>query len=370
MDRDVTREQRALLDSSVRFIEQACPLSALRAGAHRDRQHALDYSRRAADLGWFSMLVPERLGGGNISGNGLLDAALIAYQRGRLLQPGNFVATNTVAYALAETASADQTKVLTVLMSGEESAAWVVPEVYGPGGGSLIATGTSRGYELNGSASFVVEAEAASWLLVTESAPGRRQFLLPATSPGLTITALESLDLCRQYANVEFTNVLAAPADVVDAARAETLVDEQLAIAATLTAAETVGAMDRDLELAVQYAKDRVTFGRPIGSYQAIKHLLADTSMYLEMSKALVSAAAASLGAREEYGVNAASIAKAFVSEHGQELAQHCFQVFGGIGFTWEHDQHLYLRRIAADGAAFGDPSWHREHLCQLSGLQ
>ncbi len=127
--------------------------------------------------------------------------------------------------------------------------------------------------------------------------------------------------------------------------------------------------MDYELGLTVQYAKDRIAFGRPIGSFQGIKHPLADTSLNLEMSKAVTLAAARHLAAGDPYGVQAASMAKAFVGDCGIDLAQTCFQVFGGIGFTWEHDQHLYLRRLTSDAALYGDPTWHRERLCQLGAL-
>jgi alkylation response protein AidB-like acyl-CoA dehydrogenase len=146
------------------------------------------------------------------------------------------------------------------------------------------------------------------------------------------------------------------------------LVARQLAIACILTLAETIGAMDQELGTTVGYAKERIAFGRPIGSFQAIKHLLADTSLALEMCKAVAVPAAQSVGS-EDYGLEAASIAKAFVGDSGIDLAQSCFQVFGGIGYTWEHDQHLFLRRITTDAALFGDPSWHRERLCRLAGL-
>jgi len=165
------------------------------------------------------------------------------------------------------------------------------------------------------------------------------------------------------HARVPSSALLRAPETVVE------LLDRQLAVAATLTAAEAVGAMDHEFEMTLQYAKDRIAFGRPIGSFQAVKHLLADTSLSLEMSKAVVLAAARTLGSDDDYGPQAASIAKALVGEAALELAQSCFQIFGGIGYTWEHDQHLYLRRLTTDAGLFGDADWHREHLCQLAGL-
>src|SRR5207302_8197712 len=119
------------------------------------------------------------------------------------------------------------------------------------------------------------------------------------------------------------------------------LVDQELAIACVLNTAECVGAMDHDFEMTLQYAKDRIAFGRPIGSFQAVKHVLADTSLALEMSKAITLAAARTVGSEDPYGREAASMAKSFVGDAGIDLAQSCFQIFGGIGFPWEHDQHL-----------------------------
>ena len=127
--------------------------------------------------------------------------------------------------------------------------------------------------------------------------------------------------------------------------------------------------MAHEFAMTLQYAMDRIAFGRPIGSFQAVKHLLADTSLAIEMSKSVVLAAARSLGDDDGYGVEAASIAKALVGEAAIEQAQNCFQVFGGIGYTWEHDQHLYLRRLTTDAGLYGDAAWHRERLCQLAGI-
>ena len=379
MDRSARDDQRILLDASARFIADVCPLRSVREKVFDDPAHHADYRSRVAELGWFSMLVPERLGGGSVSGNGVLDAALIAYKRGAGLQPGAFVPTNVVAYALADSGNEDQqTKILPRLVAGEDSAAWVVgaPAVHRADGG-VRAVAVGDGYQLRGSATFVQDAASTSWLLVTaESESGLSQFLVAPDEPGVSTTPLDGLDLTRKFAEVRFDEALVSAAAVVgQAGQAADLVDRQLAIACVLTAAETVGAMDRDFETALQYAKDRIAFGRPIGSFQAVKHLLADTSLLLEMSKATVLAAAESLntsgddGSAYGYGLEAASMAKALVGDSGIELAQNCFQVFGGIGFTWEHDQHLYLRRITTDAALFGDSTWHRERLCQLSGL-
>ena len=141
-------------------------------------------------------------------------------------------------------------------------------------------------------------------------------------------------------------------------------------VAAVLTAAEVIGTMHADLDLAVRYAQDRIAFGRPIGSFQAIKHLLADCSLWLEMSKGIVAAAASAVGDDAPEGPQLAHAAKSFVAERAIDLAHGCFQVYGGIGFTWEHDQHLFLRRIAADACNYGSAGWHRRELLASTGIE
>jgi alkylation response protein AidB-like acyl-CoA dehydrogenase len=370
VDSVVTDEQRALLDVSTRFMEDTCPLRVVRDGAWKDDAFATSYRRQAAELGWYSMLVPESLGGGSISGNGVLDAALIAYKRGGLLQPGSFVGTNVVAYTLARTGSDElREKVLPSLLSGATSASWAAA---GVGDGGVDARPTDDGgLELSGVKRAVQDVDASSWLLVTCTTDvGPAQVLVAAVAPGVTVTELDSLDITRCFAEVRFDRARVPAASVVGAPGAEGgLRAKQLAIACTLIAAESVGAMDHDFEMTVQYAKDRIAFGRPIGSFQAEKHQLADASLALEMSKAIALAAAQTVGADDDYGPAAASMAKAFVGESGVDLAQACFQVFGGIGYTWEHDQHLYLRRITTDAGLFGGAAWHREYLCQLAGI-
>ena len=361
MDSDATNDQRALLEVSNRFIDDTCPLRAVRDGAWRDAAFAESYRRQAAELGWFSMLVPESHGGGNVSGNGALDAALIAYRRGRGLQPGSFVGTNVVAWAVATGGSeALRAEALPALIAGEAAGSWGragTVEARPAGDGGLVLSGTN---------SAVQDVDASSWLLVTATSPdGPVQALVAADTPGVTVTELDSLDITRRFFAVRFDDV-PVPADaVVDGG----LVERQLAIACALLTAETVGAMAFDFEMTLQYAKDRIAFGRPIGSFQGVKHQLADTSMALEMSKAVALAAARTVGEDGGYGPQAASIAKSFVGEAGVDLVQTCFQVFGGIGYTWEHDQHLYLRRITTDAGLYGDAAWHREHLCQLAGI-
>ncbi len=378
MDIDLTQDQAMLSEASARFIEDVCPLTQVRARAYDDPAYAADYRRRAGELGWFAMLVPEEAGGGTVSGNGVMDAAVIAYQRGGMLQPGSFVGTNVAAYALAVGGSDEQReKVLPNLLAGEESASWLAS---GPAGREaqtqtpetgLRAERHGNGYVVRGTKCFVEGPDRPAWLLVTASTDdGPIQFLLPSDTPGLNVDPVEGLDISRRFSEVRCDGAeVSVDMAIGTASQTTDFLDRQLAIACVLTVAESVGAMSQIFNLTVQYAKDRIAFGRPIGSFQAVKHQLADTSLLLEMSKALATAAAQAIGVWDGYGPQAASMAKAFVGDCGVELVQNCFQVFGGIGYTWEHDQHLYLRRITTDSLLYGPPSWHRERLCELSGI-
>jgi alkylation response protein AidB-like acyl-CoA dehydrogenase len=364
VDEDVTEEQRLVLDASARLIDKTYPIERLRELINSNDVLDLDYCRQAAELGWYSFVVPEELGGGSVSDNGVVDAVLVAYTRGRALAPDPFVGTNVVAYAVATAGSPDQrAQLLPTLLSGDRSAAWAIE-------GKVLATAVGEGYELDGRATFVQDVGSDGWILITASAEGgASQFLLEPGTAGVTTTVVSSLDVTRRFVDVVFERATVPSASLLGEWRgADEIVSRQLALACVLTAAESVGAMDAELALTVAYAKDRIAFGRPIGSFQAVKHLLADTSLSVEMSKAVVASAARSVGTGE-YGEESASIAKALVGDSGIELAHNCFQVFGGIGYTWEHDQHLYLRRLTTDAAIYGNPATHRERLCQLSGL-
>jgi alkylation response protein AidB-like acyl-CoA dehydrogenase len=375
---DLTDDQRLLMETSRRFIEERFPLTSVRdladGGADSADSAKAAYTRDAAKLGWFAMLVPGEHGGRTVSGNGLVDAAIIAWERGRRLQPGRFVGTNVVAYALAREGHPDlRSMVLPGLLAGEQTASWAIAGPPGddrPGAG-VRAEGREGGYLLNGRKSMVQDPDGADWLLVTaEVDGGPGQFLVAKGTEGVTVDPRSGLDLTRSFGEVHLHDVaVPASAAVGTPGRAGDLIERQLSVACVLTVSETVGAMEHDFDLALAYAKERIAFGRPIGSFQAVKHLLADTSLLLEMSKAAATAAARTVGDADGDAPEAASIAKAFVGDCAVDLAQNCFQVFGGVGFMWSHDQHLYLRRLTVDAALYGSPAQHRERLCRLAGV-
>jgi alkylation response protein AidB-like acyl-CoA dehydrogenase len=368
---DMSSDQQLFVETAIKFAESARPISTASERMSTSVAEQRDYRRQSAELGWFAMLADEDFGGGTVSGGGMLDAVLIADVRGQRLQPGAFAATNAVCYAISQDGSDQQkAEVLADVVSGEHGIAWAMSGVTDTAPG-IRAEHTDTGIVLSGSAALVQDAHLSRWLLVTATGPaGRCQYLIETAQPGISVAVLDGLDLTRTFCSVEFDAVVVPTrATVGQSGTGDTLVERQLDIAAILTAAEAVGAMNSDFELAVQYAKDRIAFGRPIGSFQAVKHLLVDTSLDLEMSKAIVVAAARAVDRGDADASQLASMAKAFVSDSAITLSQNCFQVFGGIGFTWEHDQHLYLRRLAVDSIIYADASWHRERVCRLAGL-
>jgi alkylation response protein AidB-like acyl-CoA dehydrogenase len=374
MDLDLTDDQELLRDTTARFIEADCDLVHVRALADSPTGVDDGYLAKGAELGWFALLVPEELGGGSISGSGLRDAVVIAEERGRQLQPGPFVPANVVAFALAQAGSDElRASVLPGLLDGSAVATWAVA---GPGGGwepgsGVQASAQGAGWVLDGRATLVQDAPLADWILVAATSPdGPSQFLLPASAPGLRVEPLESLDLTRRFGEVVLEGVAVdASAAVGEPGAAGDLIERELQVATVLTVAESVGAMSRIFEIALDYAKARTAFGRPIGSFQAIKHSLADTGLLLEMAQGMATAAARAVGDGRPDAGEVASMAKALVGDNGVALSQSCFQVFGGIGYTWEHDQHLFLRRLALDALLYGEPAAHRERICQLHGL-
>ncbi len=365
-------EQQMLLDTSARLMDTAMDLAAVRRRVDGSEVDGAGYARAAAELGWWGFLAAEAQGGGSASGNGVLDASLIAAERGARLQPLPFVGHSVVVHCLSRVASRDHDAALADLVAGASSATWISgahPDGDPAAGLALVPQGS--GHRLDGVAEVVPDGPECAWFLVTADGPsGPAQVLVAADGPGVHVRTIEGFDATRRWATVTFDAVPIDGGAQVAAPGLDTavLIGEQVAIAAVLAAAETVGAMHAEFAMALAYAKDRIAFGRPIGSFQAIKHLLADTSLLLEMSKGLVAGAARAVGAGAPDGFELAHAAKAFVGERGVELTQSCFQVFGGIGYTWEHDHHLFMRRVAADAACFGSPTWHRRQLGRSVG--
>jgi alkylation response protein AidB-like acyl-CoA dehydrogenase len=315
------------------------------------------------------MFVPESLGGIAESANGVVDAAIIAEELGRVVFTGPFLPVNVVAFAVAQEGSDAQRKeVLPPLASGELIATWCFD---GPGPVGVQAIPRGAGYVLEGASGFVQDAHVADRLLVTASTDGGlTQFLVSRAMAGMTISPLETLDLGRRLSRVRF-DAVDVPDDAIVgvAGAAAQAVERQLELALALQCAETVGVVDRAFEFTLEYAKERVAFGRAIGSFQALKHRFADHLMWLEAAKAVTDYAASAVQRDAVDAAIAASIAKSHVGRSATVIVRDCVQMHGGIGLTWEHDLHLYLRRAVSNEELWGPPAAHHERLCQIVGV-
>ena len=369
---DLTADQRLLQSATAEFLEKSCPVSATRALHDASRSFDRETWRRGAELGWASLIVPEELGGGSVSGEGLVDAAIIAEQFGRLAAPGPFLAVNVVAAALAEASNAgDHAALIERLLAGEAIGTWAccAPDRgWDPAAGAVEAAPDGGGYRLTGIHERVEAATDADVLLVLARTPeGLAQFVVPRDAEGLSVSALTSLDLTRGFGRVAYDGVRAAGAALVGAVgEAETAVERQFQIAVVLQCAELVGAVEKVLEFTRRWMFDRFTFGRPLASYQALKHRFADMTLWSHAAQATTAAAAAAVARRQDDAGQLVSIAKAYAGQRATDIIQDCVQLHGGLGVTWEHDIHVYLRRATVDRVTWGSPSEHRRRVADL----
>jgi alkylation response protein AidB-like acyl-CoA dehydrogenase len=372
---NLTPEQALFRDTTRGFLEKEAPLTKVRELAAGPVGFDPAWWRRGAELGWASMLVAPAMGGDSISGNGIADMAIVAEEMGKLVSPGPLVPVNVVAQALSEAANAkDHAEVIEQLMSGAAIASWAV---YEPGHGwdldgiAVTAVRDGDDYLLTGTKDRVDSGDQADYLLVTarlaDVDTGLAQFLVPVTAPGVTVTRDQSLDLVRRFATVRLEGVRVSSSGLVGApGEGAAAAARQLQAAVALQCAELTGAAGRVFEFTVQWAFDRYSFGRPLASYQALKHRFADMRLWLEASQAVAGAAARAAAAGGPEAAELTSVAKAYIGERATDIIQDCVQLHGGIGVTWEHDIHLYLRRATVDRALWGTPSEHRRLLADI----
>jgi alkylation response protein AidB-like acyl-CoA dehydrogenase len=354
---DLKPDQEFFRETTAKFLDDQVPASRLQEmAATIPADWEASYWRRGAELGWTSLLVSEKAGGGSISDQGLVDLSVIAHEFGRHAAPGPLLGANVVAATLSDTGT--HADVLAELLAGTAVAAWcgglraVTIDVRADGT-DLVLNGLSRPVEAAGQ---------AKYLLVTGITDGAlTQVLVAADAPGITITPLRTPDYSRHYAAVTFTDVRVPAAAVAGSpGQAAGQAERQLQIALVIAAAETVGAMQAGFDMTLAWAFDRYSFGRPLASYQALKHRFADLKSWLEASHAITDAAAAAVAEHSGRAGELASAAKAYVGQYGPELMQDCVQLHGGIGLTREHDLHLYLRRVTTNAMLYGTPADHR----------
>jgi len=371
---DLSDDQQFFQETVRRYVETEMPPSKVRELHDEPAGFESGWWQGGAELGWGSFLIPEELGGGSISGRGAVDLAIVAEELGRTVAPGALLPVNVVADTLVRVGSAEQQEaVLPGLISGDHLAAWCFHE---PGGRwtaadvGLTAEPTDDGFSLSGTKTAVEAGSQAAHLLVTAVAPqGLTQFLVSAEAEGVVSSPQSSLDLSKRFAEVRFENVKVGPGDVVGAlGGAADDVRRQLDVAMMLQCSESAGSIGRVFEFTTEYAFDRFSFGRPLASYQALKHRFADMKLWMEACYGTADGAAAAV-ADDDQSSRMVSVAKAYIGDRGPEIIQDCVQMHGGIGVTWEHDIHLYLRRVTLNSGLFGVADDHREQLAAAVGI-
>lgn len=364
-------EQMLFASTAQAFLEKEAPLSKVREIQGNGGSFDARWWQRAAELGWASLLVPEELGGGSVSGDGVADLVLLAEQAGRSVAPGPLHPVSVVLAGLAE-APEHHEATIEALVAGEAVASWAVYEPgkpFAPLTAAVTATATDGGYRIDGVKDRVEAGDAAGVLLVTATLDGSvRQFVVPADAAGVSVEAQNSLDMVKRYARVGFDGVqVGAEAIVGSAEQTAEIIERQRQVALVLQCAETVGILDAVLAMTTQWLFDRHSFGRPLASYQALKHRFADMKLWFEAARATTAGAARAVGERSPEARKLVSVAKAYVGERAPVMLQDCVQLHGGIGVTWEHDLHLYLRRAALNRAMFGSPEDHHRVIFELS---
>jgi alkylation response protein AidB-like acyl-CoA dehydrogenase len=371
---DAASPERLLFASTTQsFLEKEASLSRLRELHEAGTSFDAGWWRRAAELGWTSLLVPEDLGGGSVSGDGVADLALVAELAGRSVAPGPLHPVSTVLAGLVE-APENHQDTIESLVSGEAVASWAVYEPgkrWSPLAATVTATQTEAGYRIDGVKDRVEAGAESAVLLVVANCDGApRQFLVPTDAPGVHVDAQRSLDMVKSYARVRFDGVAVDTAAAVGSAeQTPGLIARQSQIAQILQCAEIVGILETVLDFTIQWGFDRHSFGRPIGSYQALKHKYADLKIWFEACRATTNAAVAEVAARSPGAEIAVSVAKSYVGEYAPGMLQDCVQLHGGIGVTWEHDLHLFLRRVTLYRSLYGTPEEHNLRVYALTEL-
>jgi len=366
-----TEEQEELRKTVRAFLEAKSPETAVREQMETDSGYdAAVWGQMGEQLGLQGLAIPEEFGG---SGYTFVELGIVLEEQGRALLCAPFFSTvvlaaNTLLHSGDDAAKAAH---LPGIASGETVATLAFTEPSGKWDESGItteATASGDGWTLDGVKSFVLDGHTASLIIVAaRTAKGVSLFTVAGDAAGLTRTALSTMDQTRKQAKLEFAGT---PATLLGTeGDGWAVLSMVLDLAAVGLAAEQVGGAQKVLEQAVEYAKVRVQFGRPIGSFQAIKHKCADMLLEVESAKSAAYYGLWCAAEQNDELPSVASLAKAYCSEAYFHATAENIQIHGGIGFTWEHPAHLYFKRAKSSELLFGDPTYHRELLAQRIGI-
>lgn len=379
MDFGFSEQQEILRRSARQFLERECPLDVVRRQSEDSLGFASDLWHRMAALGWMGLALPEAYGGSGLS---FVDLTILLEEMGRVLLPAPFFASVVLgALTVLEAGSeAQKQQFLPRLASGELKMSLAVLEAdgrYDPRGIQLRAGIRGNRAVLNGTKLFVVDAHVADVVVCVARTRGGRDpeagislFLVDMHAPGVTCTVLNSLDQTQRLCEVSFDRVsLSLDHMLGERDTAWPVLQCALDKATVALCAEMVGGAEKAMEMCNDYAKTRVQFGRQIGSFQAVKHKIADMKVLVENAKSVVYYAAWAADAAAPEAARAASMATAYCSDVYTRITADGIQVHGGIGFTWDHHLHLYFKRAKSSAVLLGDTAWHRERTAKLIPL-
>ena len=360
MNFELTDDQLAIKRTAREVLASRYRPETIRELAHDERGFTDEQWQQLAQLGWPGVVVPEEDGG---LGLGAVELVVLHEEIGYALAPSPLLSTLSAAILLVAAGRPKQRREwLPPLAAGEVRgtvATWEERSGWAPDSSELKPIdGRVFGRKI------AVPDAASAQLMIVAGADGRH-FAIQTGVPGVNITPQHSLDPTRKLYTVELDG---APADELRAGESEAITHAYATIVTAL-AAESVGVAQRAMEMAIGHAKDRKQFGRPIGSYQAVSHRCAQMLLEVEGARSLCYWAGWALDHDPSVAIRAASMAKAYAGDAGFRVTASALQVHGGIGFTWEHDLHFFLKRATANGHAFGDARWHRDRVAELSGL-
>jgi alkylation response protein AidB-like acyl-CoA dehydrogenase len=374
-----SEEQELLRATARKFLENECTSTIVRQRMEEPAGVTPEFWTKLAEQGWLGLVYPEEYGG---SGLGFVDLTVLMEEMGRAVMPGPFFSTVVLGgLTILEAGSVEQKKAwLPKIAAGQAKVAlaWTEPSGrWDAAGVTTTAKLVGTDWVLSGTKLFVVDAHLADLVVVVaRTAEGRQPeqgvslFLVPRHTAGLESRLLPTMDQTRKLCEVALRDVRVPAAALLGPKDHGWLPLSRVIERATVAlCAEMCGGAQKVLDMTVDYAKIRVAFGRPIGSYQGVKHRAADMLVEVENAKSLTYYAAWAVDGNVPEAGLAASMAKAYCSDAYRRVAGAGIQLHGGIGFTWEHDMHLYFKRAKSSEFTFGDATYHRERVAQLINL-
>ncbi len=368
MEFDLSKPQKLLRETARATLTHNCPLTRVRElMASEDHQDTMLW-QVIADQAWIGLHLRENVGG---LGLGLVELAVVSEEMGRACVPGPFLATTWAATLLAQSDHEQHAAIVSSITNGsltatvalmDQDSDWDIEQIQTP------IKKTAVGWQLTGRKTCVLDAAVSDILLCAVRLGTELAIVsLSMNAAGVQCTETRSLDATRKLYDVSFDTVSIVQKDIIVVGdQAALWLEYAMRVATVSVCAEMLGAMQWIRETTLDYAKTRKQFDRTIGSYQAVQHQCADMMLMTESARAATYYAAWALSVGAVDGNKAIAIAKAYCSDAGREVAHRGIQVHGGIGFTWEHDMHLFVKRIKVCEFLFGDAAWQREQIAKL----